>query len=733
MSTLFRIHCDTCQATLKVSDRSAIGQALACPRCKSMLTVTPPADWIDVGDSLTDSSNNALKSADSEPDESAFEDIDAVLNQVQRKQAAQAKRHTPGTVSPPAKVEADSQRSSTVSAAHQQVDAGKAGEASHDPLLPSDAWTSAAAKARQRMLLLYGGSALGLLLALGLIIGMILQFVGGDQVADVANGDPQQSTQLTNDSLTDPEENKLDDPLEKGAADLTDSNPDKQSDPPDSSRTEHPVPVDPQIATNDTDTQGEPPKENRPNGFDVPKVVDEEAPGFLKPRVTDPPAADEGIGDAAMEGLAKLSAFLDTSPFDLALEGEMPKADLTGDFARDIPLIEKPSEIKNLNVERNVTNAIAGIAFDKHALIKAVTTLQKLTDVPITFDPESMRRSGLRWEQEITATIVDTNARDALNKIVTPFDLSVTTSKNGLFVSRKSSNTFSERTYDLSSLLAGTTDRTNELTKLLELFVDPASWEKSGGEGRIAVSGKSMQIFQTPANHAQIDELLAQLRVAFLGEMPGEISLDPRHRAALESLKPISKVEFIQPRKLSKLVELISREHALTLLVDWESLNEIGWNINTEVPFSAPEEKLYDSLQRMLRAMKLAMIAFDADLFVITTPELALQYTNTEIYLLDDFVNDHDSARKLAGQIQQLVAAELATNPQTGFYLTGEAPYFLIARVSQPRQIAIDGYLKGIRKSLTAVGKSGAVDSTVTEPALLKPGIKPVEIDPAKR
>ncbi len=42
---LFSIKCTTCSARLKVRDTAAIGQILECPRCSSMVMVSPPPGW----------------------------------------------------------------------------------------------------------------------------------------------------------------------------------------------------------------------------------------------------------------------------------------------------------------------------------------------------------------------------------------------------------------------------------------------------------------------------------------------------------------------------------------------------------------------------------------------------------------------------------------------------------------------------------------------------------------
>lgn len=43
---LFEITCTTCHARLKVRQKGAIGQILACPKCESMVQVAPPPGWV---------------------------------------------------------------------------------------------------------------------------------------------------------------------------------------------------------------------------------------------------------------------------------------------------------------------------------------------------------------------------------------------------------------------------------------------------------------------------------------------------------------------------------------------------------------------------------------------------------------------------------------------------------------------------------------------------------------
>ena len=45
--TLFSVSCTTCRARIAVRSRSAIGQILECPKCGSMVMISPPDGWVE--------------------------------------------------------------------------------------------------------------------------------------------------------------------------------------------------------------------------------------------------------------------------------------------------------------------------------------------------------------------------------------------------------------------------------------------------------------------------------------------------------------------------------------------------------------------------------------------------------------------------------------------------------------------------------------------------------------
>jgi hypothetical protein len=56
----FRVACTTCNARLKVIDPAAIGQILSCPKCGSMVQVTPPPGWSPDAPAAAQSAESAI-------------------------------------------------------------------------------------------------------------------------------------------------------------------------------------------------------------------------------------------------------------------------------------------------------------------------------------------------------------------------------------------------------------------------------------------------------------------------------------------------------------------------------------------------------------------------------------------------------------------------------------------------------------------------------------------------
>jgi hypothetical protein len=204
------IICKSCSAKLKVSVPDLIGQTIDCPKCKTELTLTPPAGYqnrsLDSGDSTVTTTNS-------------FDDLDDLLGAVQDSSSG----HSEPAADESTKIQVRSPRQRSVdklaaqsakpvvelanhleSPKPKQTLQASAGENDpHDcaaldsPLLPDGSWDSDALKKRKRMIQF---SALGIF---GVILAVIAVswFTGASAPdATVASIDEPQKVQGKDDS-----------------------------------------------------------------------------------------------------------------------------------------------------------------------------------------------------------------------------------------------------------------------------------------------------------------------------------------------------------------------------------------------------------------------------------------------------------------------------------------------------------------------------------------------------
>nr|MCU0875774.1 hypothetical protein [Pirellulaceae bacterium] len=167
---LFTITCTTCRQRLKVCDASTIGEIQICPKCGSMVLVEPPAGWTE-----PPGTEPPLPSLGSAPASKHLLPEDA------------RPAHSPSVSPPPAgRIPAEP----SVTFADAPVGDGDARVAAAaapplaespaappldgepiaaEPILPTEDWTSQAARQRQQWLMLGGAAVVGVALALGLV------------------------------------------------------------------------------------------------------------------------------------------------------------------------------------------------------------------------------------------------------------------------------------------------------------------------------------------------------------------------------------------------------------------------------------------------------------------------------------------------------------------------------------------------------------------------------------
>lgn len=113
---LFHVHCTTCGARLKVTDRRAVGAILACPKCQCMVEVVPPLGYSPQDDS-TESSTGASAPAAPRRADSPSRESDSSGSVTQEPQQRDSAADSSGSPDEPAAAEATASGGANLSAA----------------------------------------------------------------------------------------------------------------------------------------------------------------------------------------------------------------------------------------------------------------------------------------------------------------------------------------------------------------------------------------------------------------------------------------------------------------------------------------------------------------------------------------------------------------------------------------------------------------------------------------
>ena len=252
----FSIVCKSCAARLKVSKASAVNQLLGCPKCATMIRVTPPKGWVPPEPIKNSASFESSSQVDipvpssSDPFGGDFDDIDQILAKPQQP-GATSPRHARQPSADPQKTKNTERRAKlkqkkqTAAASAQSKTAGTAGaktagaktagtktaetktaetktaetktagsrtaqtrptpvppspppETDADPMLPNDQWQSDETRKRKRLVSVFV-FLLGGLMLLGAIGAAVFFNLPKEGPAVAKNDDPAQGEQADDD------------------------------------------------------------------------------------------------------------------------------------------------------------------------------------------------------------------------------------------------------------------------------------------------------------------------------------------------------------------------------------------------------------------------------------------------------------------------------------------------------------------------------------------------------
>lgn len=359
--------------------------------------------------------------------------------------------------------------------------------------------------------------------------------------------------------------------------------------------------------------------------------------------------------------------------------------------------LEKPAECDFADTP--LTDVVA--YFAEYASIKMVIDNEGLTEEGIASDtPVTFKSSGLRL-------------RSILSLILEPLQLSVVPKDEVLLLTTpmKSMDYEFIRTYPVSDLCRSPTFEGLDFETLIWLIEEETSgpWMTRDGEGGVVTelpSTGSISVRQRYGIHREILDLLRNLRIAqrtniFVADKEALKQWDEQRAADAASLlkRPTGPVEFVevigttesdaerriekaldknvtlnfQKTPLTDAVVFFSRELAINVLLDRESLDEAGIAVDTPLTLQLQSITTRSALELLLKPLGLDYVTDREVLTILSTDHESRRLTN-RTYPVSDLVGQNANFVPLMQMLENSTSGQWLNRDGEGGTMSEFAP-----------------------------------------------------------
>lgn len=537
---LFPINCPSCRARLKVCELSAIGQIVNCPKCGSMLQVTPPQGW-----QPTMPGSAPVGSAPVDTSLAAMAPTIAIVAPSQPAAAAEPAAPAQPTMTEPAAAMEPPSGAGYVDPQTVQLQLTKAASASAAFVVP---------RASTWLPLLKGSLAAWLPWAGVPVSGILSAWLVGYYLhADK----PMPRTALANKA-------RVSETTRPAAVPATKSQPQAAPKPQIASAPPAAVPSDvsqpqtapvaPTSSIAASDSPSQPPES----------------------RVAMRPIAGSPELEAAARNQEQSGSSLSLLPAPAAAQPPAPVAPAAPRrIERPRPPVASSPPVAPVDVNQALDAHIKQLDLPSMPLVDFVQLAGGMVGTPLTLDCDACRELGLRLDTPLVVHEHDVSLADLLRHVLARHGLVAEAWQGQLVITSTPGHRhqLQQVRYPVSDL----GDTPAALASMIERLVEPTRWVDHGGAGRIDLDGPQMLITQTPRVQHQVAVLLDKLRLArgkpAVGDLdPLEASLRSSDEQLADRLATLVSMNFRQPTELRSVIDELARLANVRVLVDWQSL-----------------------------------------------------------------------------------------------------------------------------------------------------------------
>jgi predicted RNA-binding Zn-ribbon protein involved in translation (DUF1610 family) len=749
----FYISCTTCNARLKVRDESAVGEIHTCPRCGSMVMITPPRSH-QMASGASDSSHdglitpaNAGAAAGAAPllsftfddavemldpnapppsaapaasrrvdqwadtvDEVASPEVSTAAGESAapgRASAAPASDHPAALADT---VDADEPPGLATSA---EIASAPESEIVLEPPPPGEQWLAPSAATWRQWAMLGGAAAAGIGLAVAVFGYAVVSANRSRSAAEAASAV----------AANDPGEE-----VKEPAGD--DASPATEVDAPAAPETETPGDEPESVGSAEDRGSAEPalpaPADDvSPQQVDAPPEDDSSSEGPPTDAGDSEPespfeAPDSAPKDDALAGgadlLEQFGGFLGDSEFVSPLpSGVLPTEpensapapgaapDGSGDASAEVTPLPRPAP-REVDVAARLADPIAGLEFTAAPLVDFLEVISDLSTIPITIQPEALRWRRLTPQSPVSVRQSETTVGDALAAALAPLGLGVVADDGHVVITTAFDRNHSlrELKHPVDDLTGGDAERLDELAGLIERFVAPDTWKSAGGPGSATPSEGGLRIEQSEAVHYRVIVFCESLRAArgLASRTKFDTELfqpQAQQNAARKKLATPITLNYRQPTDLRTILDEFGHAAGLTILIDWQAAQEAGWPPGAKGSVVADNAPLRQALTDLLGPMDLAYRIVDGATLEVTTPERLRNRLEPELYPVAELLAGDFTPTSLTERIRNELGADRFEDGRGALHLDPDSKH-LIAALPQPQQQELAELLEAWRK-----------------------------------
>jgi hypothetical protein len=380
---------------------------------------------------------------------------------------------------------------------------------------------------------------------------------------------------------------------------------------------------------------------------------------------------------------------------------ETPPLPPSTDTAPARPVAPRPPP-RVVDVAKQLAFPLAAMETSGTPLAEFVQLMSELSAIPITLDVPFI---PVTPESPVAFRLTNSTVGNAITEALKPLRLEYVLENDQLIVRRAEPKLPASFTVSVKDLTAGDEQQMTELVELLKAVAEPAAWAEGeeAGSIRIDAAKASLVIIHPRSVRHPIHVRLAleKLREARTPPLPHDLKvdtalfkLDTRSALARPRLDKTISLNYSQPARLLSILDRLSRETGVRLLVDWRDVAGGGWNPAAEATLVVRNEPLSAALDALLTPLDLTWRIIDGQTIQVVTLARLADQGELEFYKIDDLLQGGKAADELIAQARAALGdATFVTGGGSGELRFDEGGKCLLAWLPQPKQRELEALL----------------------------------------